>query len=94
MGMDVTNEDIAALMDDLGALLKTKGDSIFKIRAYERAARTIRQLDFSLEQAVEDGMNLKTIPGIGDAISRKIKEMVTTGKVGTYERLKEELLSS
>ena len=86
-----TNQAIAELFENMAALLEMKGDTIFKIRAYQRAARTIDQLPLSLEQAVKDGMELKSIPGIGDAISKKIHDLVTIGRVETYERLKSEL---
>ena len=89
--MQPTNEEIAELFDNMGALLEIKGDSVFKIRAYQRAARTIEQLSFPLSQAVEEGQNLKEIPGIGKAISDKIHELFATGKVATYERLRNEL---
>ena len=89
--MPTSNEEIADLFENLATLLEMKGDSIFKIRAYQRASRTISQLPFSLELAATDGKALKGIPGIGDAISNKIQEMVNTGRVQTYERLKGEL---
>ena len=89
--MLTTNEEIAELFENMATLLEMKCDTIFKIRAYQRAARTIGQLPFPLEQAVEDGMELKSIPGIGTAISNKIQELVNTGRVETYERLKGEL---
>ena len=44
-----------------------------------------------MEQAVQDGMDLKTIPGIGDAISKKICEIIDTGRVQAYEKLEAEL---
>jgi DNA polymerase (family 10) len=34
---------------------------------------------------------LKEIPGVGEAINKKINELVTTGRLGFYERLKAEL---
>ena len=89
--MRASNDEIAELFEDMGALLEMKGDTIFKTRAYQRAARSIEHLPFPLEQAVKDGMDLKSIPGIGTAISDKIQELVTTGRVATYERLKGEL---
>ncbi len=89
--MPTTNAEISDLFENMAALLEMKGDSIFKIRAYQRAARTIEQLPFSLEQAVNDGKELKAVPGIGDAISKKIQELVNSGSVATYERLKGEL---
>ncbi|PKB80643.1 MAG: hypothetical protein BZY88_08325 [SAR202 cluster bacterium Io17-Chloro-G9] len=89
--MTVSNETIAELFENMGTLLEMKGDTVFKIRAYQRAARTIGQLSFPLEQAVKDGMDLKKIPGVGRAISDKIKEMLETGQVSAHQRLLAEL---
>ena len=86
-----TNEEIAELFEQLGMMLEMQGDTVFKIRAYQRAARTIEGLSFSLAQAVADGQKLTAIPGVGKAISEKIQELVTTGQVQTYERVKAEL---
>jgi DNA polymerase (family 10) len=90
-GMQPSNEEIAQLFENLGAMLEMKGDSVFKIRAYQRAARAIGELSFPLAQAVNDGQKLTGIPGIGKAISDKIHELVTTGQVRTYERTRAEL---
>ena len=89
--MTVSNEAIAELFESMGTLLEMKGDTVFKIRAYQRAARTIGQLSFPLEQAVQDGMDLKKIPGVGRAISDKIKELLETGQVSAHQRLLAEL---
>ncbi|PKB63454.1 MAG: hypothetical protein BZY80_07215 [SAR202 cluster bacterium Io17-Chloro-G2] len=91
--MTVSNQEISQLFESMGALLEIKGDSIFKIRAYQRAARTINDLSFPLSTAVDEGMDLKKIPGIGKAISDKIRELHTTGRVSTYDRLLDELPS-
>ena len=89
--MAPTNEHIAELFENMGSLLEMKGDTIFKIRAYQRAARTIEQLSSPLAQAVENGEDLTKIPGVGKAISEKIAEFIGTGQVAAYQRLLEEL---
>ena len=89
--MAATNEQIAELFDNMGTLLEMKGDTVFKIRAYQRAARTIEQLSSPLAQAVENGEDLTKIPGVGKAISEKIAEFISTGQVSAYEKLVEEL---
>lgn len=89
--MSTSNAEIAQLFEDMAILLEIKGDTIFKIRAYHLAARTIEKLPFALENVVQDGMDLKTIPGIGDAISKKICEIIDTGRVQAYEKLESEL---
>ncbi len=88
--MPIDNQQIAQVFDNMAVFLEMKGDSFFKIRAYQRAARTIENLDFSLEEAVRDEMNLAEIPGFGEAISSKTVELVTTGRMDAYETLKAE----
>ena len=89
--MAPTNEQIAEIFEDLATLLEMKGDTIFKIRAYQRAARTIEQLSSPLTLALENGDDLTKIPGIGKAISEKIAEYVNSGQVSAYQKLLEEL---
>ena len=83
------NNEIAKVFEDVAELLKLKKDNIFKIRAYQKAARSIEELSVEVEQLVAEG-KLKEIPGVGEAITKKINELVTTGRLGYYERLKAE----
>jgi DNA polymerase (family 10) len=71
-------------------MLKLKKDNIFKIRAYQKVARAIEELPVAVEQLVAEN-RLHEIPGAGEAITKKITELVTTGKLQYYERLKAEL---
>ena len=83
------NSEIAKVFEDIADLLELKGENPFKIRAYQRAARSIDHLSVEVEQlATED--RLKEIPGVGEAITKKITELVTTGKLDYYEKLKAE----
>ena len=91
MTTQITNEDIVQLFNNMAAMLEIKGDTVFKIRAYQRAANTIEQLSWSLATAAAAGDDLKKIPGVGKAISEKVQEYVATGHVAAYDRLAEEL---
>lgn len=91
MTTQITNEDIVQLFNNMAAMLEIKGDTVFKIRAYQRAANTIEQLSWSLAAAAAAGDDLKKIPGVGKAISEKVQEYVATGRVSAYDRLAEEL---
>ncbi len=83
------NAEIAAVFDDIAEMLKLKKDNIFKIRAYQKVARAIEELPVEVAQlAAED--RLGEIPGAGEAITKKITELVTTGRLGYYERLRAE----
>jgi DNA polymerase (family 10) len=85
----MTNSEISSIFDDIAEMLTLKKDNIFKIRAYQKVARAIGELPVPVEQlAVEN--RLKEIPGAGEAITKKITELVTTGKLAFYEKLKAE----
>jgi len=83
------NAEIAAVFEDIAARLRLRKDNIFKIRAYEKVARSIRALETPVAQLAAAG-RLGEIPGAGEAITRKITEMVATGKLAYYEKLKAE----
>ena len=87
----VTNTEIAEVFEGMAALLEKRGDLIFKIRAYRRAAESINQLPFQLQEHVARGENLRDIPGVGEAIDSKIREYISTSRVEAYEKLKTEL---
>ena len=83
------NAEIAKVFLDIAELLKLKKDNVFKIRAYQKAARSIEELPVAVAQLVAED-RLREILGVGEAITRKITELVTTGHLGYYERLKTE----
>ena len=85
----MNNTQIAAIFDDIAERLKAKKDSIFKIRAYQKVARAIESLPLSVEQMVKEN-RLNEIPGAGEAITKKLTELVNTGRLEYYEKLKAE----
>ena len=82
------NADIATVFENIADLLELKGENRFKIRAYARAAETIRHLSEEMESMHEEGKDFKDIAGIGDAIAAKSMELITTGRLRYYEELK------
>lgn len=86
----ITNSQIAAVFDEIAAMLERKKDNIFKIRAYRRVARAVEELTEPAGQ-MATANRLHEIPGVGPAISKKITELVATGRLEYYEKLKNEL---
>ncbi len=84
------NAEIIDVLNDIASLLRSKHESIFKIRAYEKVAKTIAEMDINVEQLVRED-SLREIPGVGEAINKKITELVTTGRLEYYEKLKAEI---
>ncbi len=85
----MNNKQIAKVFEDIADLLELKGENPFKIRAYQKVVRSIEHLPVELEQLVRED-RLKEVPGVGEAITKKITELVTTGKLDYYEELKAE----
>lgn len=83
------NRAVARVFDDIAGLLEVQQDSQFKIRAYRNAARVIAAHPVELHDIVRKGGNLQDIRGIGEAISAKATELLTTGKLQYYEKLKQ-----
>jgi DNA polymerase (family 10) len=84
------NSEIARVFHDMADLLEMKGENVFKIRAYRRAAQVIEHLPKEMAVMLEQGEDFQKIPGVGDAIAKKSTELIETGKLGAYESLKDE----
>ncbi|MEA3442533.1 MAG: DNA polymerase/3'-5' exonuclease PolX [Chloroflexota bacterium] len=84
------NTAIAKVFSDIADLLELKGESAFKIRAYQKAARAIEYYPKEIKIMIDEGKGLRDIPGVGEAIAKKTTELVTTGKLDYYENLKTE----
>ncbi|HSR48039.1 MAG TPA: DNA polymerase/3'-5' exonuclease PolX [Anaerolineales bacterium] len=87
---DVTNEEVARVFDAVADLLEIKGESVYRVLSYRRAAESIRAQGRRLTDLQSEG-RLKEIPGVGDAIAAKIEELLTTGRLGFYENLADEV---
>ena len=83
------NSEVAKVFEDIARLLPRNKENIFKVRAYQKAARTITEFPEPVEKLVAEG-RLREVPGVGEAIAKKITELITTGKLAFYERLKSE----
>tara|TARA_Y100000031_G_C8240327_1_gene395377 strand:- start:425 stop:2137 length:1713 start_codon:yes stop_codon:yes gene_type:complete len=81
------NYEVASLLRNIAQLLEIKEELVFKIRAYEKAALVIENLDEDIEEVWKKG-KLDDISGVGEALTKKISEFLETGKLGYYEKLK------
>jgi DNA polymerase (family 10) len=84
------NSEMARVFQDIADLLELQGENVFKIRAYQKAARAIEHYPRELKVMIDEGADLQSIPGVGEAIAKKVAELINTGKLGYYENLKAE----
>ena len=83
---DPSNQEVARLLTEIADMLEIKGESVFKIRAYRKAAQTIAGLPEALSALLERG-ELTTVPGVGTSIAAKVEELLQTGRIAYHEQL-------
>jgi DNA polymerase (family X) len=81
--------EVIKILEDIAVLLELKSENVFKSRAYQKAARSIEILSEDLDKLVRED-RLRDIPGVGEAIAKKLAELITTGRLEYYEKLKSE----
>lgn len=84
--MRIHNADVAALLEEIAALLEIEGANPFRVRAYRFAARTLRDLTHDVAEMVAKGEDLTALPGIGEDLAGKIKDIVATGTTAVLEQ--------
>ncbi|MCI4373031.1 MAG: helix-hairpin-helix domain-containing protein [Thermoplasmata archaeon] len=84
-----SNAEAAEIFRGIADLLDVMGER-FKPEAYRRAARSVDSLTEDLGAVATRG-ELRSIPGVGDAIEEKLREYLATGKIDYYDRLRKEV---
>lgn len=84
----MTNDGIADVFTEIADRLEIEGANPFRIRAYRTAARNLEGLTEPLSDRVDEGEDLTGIEGIGEDLSAKIIEIVTTGSCKALKELK------
>src|SRR5512142_1585268 len=86
----LTNGELARIFHEIGDMLEVKGELVFKTVAYHKAADAIAHSPIELAAAYRAGRPPR-IPGVGEAIAKKLAELARTGRLAFHERLREEV---
>ncbi|MGB9674128.1 MAG: DNA polymerase/3'-5' exonuclease PolX [Anaerolineales bacterium] len=86
----ISNQQLADTFNLIADLLEIKGEVIYKILAYRKAAESLSELNNDAFDIWQEG-KLTQIPGVGKAIAEKIEELFITGKLGFLEKLTAEV---
>lgn len=86
----LSNAELARIFHEIGDMLEVKGELVFKTVAYHRAADEIAHSPVEVARAYLEG-NPPRIPGVGEAIAKKVEELARTGRLAFYDRLREEV---
>ena len=81
---------VGQVLEQIAAFLELKGENPFRIRAFRTAARAVAGFTGDLPPGLEDG-SLASTKGVGPATLQIVSELVTTGKAGMLEELREQI---
>jgi DNA polymerase (family X) len=79
--------EVARVLREIGALLELEGENPFKLRAYENGARAVEALAEDPAALAAEG-RLTEVPGIGDALAKKITDVLARGSTDLLDRLR------
>lgn len=88
--MPLSNQQLAAIFNDIADRLDIQGEIVFKVRAYRTVAENILNAPRPVADLWREGA-LDQIPGVGKEIAAKIDELMRTGRLEFYERLRSEV---
>jgi DNA polymerase (family 10) len=86
----VKNFEIAKLFYEMADFLEIKGENVFRVRAYQRAAENLESLTEEIEAVAQRGELLK-IAGIGKDLAAKIEEYLASGNIADLEAMRKEV---
>ncbi len=85
----ITRDDMVVVLEKIALLLELKGENAFKVRAYRQGAELIDGSEEDVIELAKSG-ELRNLKGIGAALSDKLSELVQTGRLEYYDKLKAE----
>lgn len=85
----MNRHQLVAVFNEIGLLLELAGENPFKSRAYYQAARTLETLKDDPEIIWQEG-RINELPGFGEALVKKVDELMRTGELAYLQRLREE----
>src|SRR3970040_29690 len=86
----MNNRQLAETFTLIADLCEIKGEVIYVVLAYRKAAESLMGLGREAGEYWKEG-KLREIPGVGKAIAEKIDELLSTGKLNFLENLKKEI---
>jgi DNA polymerase (family 10) len=89
----MTNQQLAEIFQTIADLLDIKGENIYKILAYRKAAESLTYLSQDINEIWKQG-KLTEIDGVGKAIAEKIDELLSTGHLKYLDELDKEMPST
>ncbi len=86
----VTNDEVARALFHVAGLLELLEDNPYRVRAYRRAALGVLFLPKPLAAYIAEDEEVP-LPGVGERIRNRLRDLVNTGHLGVHEALLEDV---
>ena len=82
----LTNGVIADRFDLMADLLELEGAVVYRVLAYRRAAKSLRETPESVARLSSEG-RLTSLPGVGETVAAKVAELLGSGEIAALDKL-------
>ncbi|PYN64094.1 MAG: DNA polymerase/3'-5' exonuclease PolX [Candidatus Rokuibacteriota bacterium] len=89
-GRRVQNFELARLFYEMATLLEVRNESVFRVRAYQRAAQMLESLTEDIAAVAARG-GLQKLPGIGKDLAVRVEEFLHTGRIDQLEAMRRDV---
>src|SRR5215217_1805345 len=80
------NQELSDLFQNLASLMELRGENTFKVIAFQKVSRIIRESNIDFRKCMEEG-TLCDIEGVGKGSQQIIEEYINTGKSTVFEEV-------
>src|SRR6266576_2710907 len=84
------NDELSDLFQTLSSLMELRGENVFKVIAFQKVARIIRESNIDFKKCMEEG-KLCDVEGIGKGSQQIIEEFINSGKSTVLEEITKEV---
>jgi DNA polymerase (family 10) len=85
------NRSLARVLHDIADALEIKGENSFRVRSYRMSAESVDTFGEDVAAMIRRGDDLRAIPGVGEGIAAKLRELVEGGACAYHEELLSEV---
>ena len=85
------NATLAALFEEMAALLELTGANSFRVSAHAKVARVLGELDADVEALGREPGAIEAIEGIGEGSAGRIREWLASGSIKDLESLRKQV---
>ncbi len=84
------NFELARLFYEMATLLEVRNESVFRVRAYQRAAQMLESLTEDIAAVAARG-GLQKLPGIGKDLAVRVEEFLHTGRIDQLDAMRRDV---